>query len=133
VGYYLGDALASLIENAREAAGPDGRVVIRSFREEGKRWPRALVEIIDNGTGMSAEFVRDRLFRPFQTTKPDGVGLGMATASEIVRLHRGTIHVRSQPGGGTLVRVMFPGSARPSSTESAAPTTPTNSLAGEAS
>jgi signal transduction histidine kinase len=130
--YYLGDALASLIENAREAAGSDGRVVIRSFREEGKRRPRALVEIIDNGAGMSAEFVRDRLFQPFQTTKPDGVGLGMATASEIVRLHRGTIRVRSQPGGGTLVRVRFPGSARPSSTESAAPTPRTNSLAGKA-
>lgn len=111
--YYLGDALASLVENAREAAAPEGRVVVRSFREEGKRSLRAIVEIIDNGSGMSAEFVRDRLFQPFHTTKPDGVGLGMATASEIVRLHRGTIRVLSQPGGGTLVRLRLPGSARP--------------------
>ncbi|HLN92452.1 MAG TPA: ATP-binding protein [Thermoanaerobaculia bacterium] len=110
--YYLGDALASLVENAREAAAPEGRVVVRSFREEGKRSPRAIVEIIDNGSGMSAEFVRDRLFQPFHTTKPDGVGLGMATASEIVRLHRGIIRVLSQPGGGTLVRLRLPGSAR---------------------
>lgn len=119
--YYLGDALASLVENAREAAGPEGRVVVRSFQEEGKRSPRAIVEIIDNGVGMSAEFVRDRLFQPFQTTKPDGVGLGMATASEIVRLHRGTIRVLSRPGGGTLVRLKFPGSARPGITETTAP------------
>ncbi len=121
--YYLGDALASLIENAREAAAPDGRVVVRSFREEGKRRARAIVEIIDNGAGMSADFVRDRLFQPFQTTKPDGVGLGMATAGEIVRLHRGTIRVLSQPGGGTLVRLKFPGSARLSAAETAPPAT----------
>ena len=114
--YYLGDALASLIENAREAAAPDGRVVVRSFRDEGRR-PRAIVEIIDNGPGMSAEFLRDQLFQPFQTTKPDGVGLGMATASQIVRLHRGTIRVHSQAGGGTLVRLKFPGSPRASSAE----------------
>jgi signal transduction histidine kinase len=110
--YYLGDAFSSLLENAREAAAPDGRVVVRTFPEEGRRAPRAVVEIIDNGSGMSEEFVRDRLFRPFHTTKPDGVGLGMATASEIVRLHRGTIRVLSQAGGGTLVRVKFPGSSR---------------------
>jgi signal transduction histidine kinase len=118
--YYLGDALTSLVENAREAAAPGGRVVVRSFREDRKR-PRAVVEIIDNGAGMSADFVRDRLFQPFQTTKPDGVGLGMVTASEIVRLHRGTIRVHSQPGGGTLVRLKFPGSARQSEVEAAPP------------
>ena len=115
--YYLRDALASLVENAREAAAPDGRVVVRSFRDEKKRRPHAVVEIIDNGSGMSAEFVRDRLFQPFHTTKPDGVGLGMATASEIIRLHRGTIRVLSQAGGGTFVRRNFPGSSRPAANE----------------
>jgi signal transduction histidine kinase len=123
--YYLGDALASLIENGREAAAPDGRVVVRSSREEGKRRSRAIVEIIDNGSGMPADFLRDRLFQPFQTTKPDGVGLGMATASQIVRLHRGTIRVHSQAGGGTLVRLKFPGSARASSGRPDIPPAPT--------
>ena len=122
--YYLGDALASLIENAREAAAPEGRVVVRSFRDEGKRRPRATVEIIDNGAGMSADFLRDRLFQPFQTTKPDGVGLGMATASEIVRLHRGTIRVHSQAGGGTVVRLKLPGSTRSSIAETDVPAPP---------
>lgn len=119
--YYLRDALASLVENAREAAAPDGRVVIRSFREEGKRRPTAVVEVIDNGAGMSSEFIRDRLFQPFHTTKPDGVGLGLATASEIVRLHRGTIRIFSRAGGGTLVRLRFPGSARPASEDAPVP------------
>ncbi|HEY6066843.1 MAG TPA: ATP-binding protein, partial [Thermoanaerobaculia bacterium] len=64
---------------------------------------------IDNGSGMSPEFLRDRIFKPFQTTKPDGVGLGLATASQIVQFHKGKINVSSRPGGGTIVRVVFPG------------------------
>ena len=58
---------------------------------------------------MSAEFLRDRLSRPYETTKPQGVGLGLATASQIVRFHRGTMRILSQPGGGTLVRLSLPG------------------------
>jgi signal transduction histidine kinase len=73
---------------------------------------------------MTSEFVRDRLFQPFHTTKPDGVGLGLATASEIVRLHRGTIRIHSRAGGGTLVRLKFPGSARHRAEESPAPGLP---------
>lgn len=106
--YFLRDALASLVDNAREAAGPAGRVLVRSFATGKGARRRVNIEIIDNGPGMSPEFVRDRLFRPFQTTKPDGVGLGVFTASQIVRHHRGTIRVRSGPGEGTVIRVSFP-------------------------
>ena len=107
--YYLADAVSSLVENACEAAAPEGRVLVRSFSAGKSRRPRAVIEIIDNGAGMSPEFLRDRLFQPFETTKPQGVGLGLATASQIARLHRGTIRILSQPGGGTLVRLSFPG------------------------
>jgi len=113
--YFLRDALASLIENALEAAAPAGKVLIRTFpRGSGER-SRTIVEIIDNGEGMSAQFVADRLFRPFQTTKPDGVGLGVFTASQIVRHHGGKIRVRSETGEGTIVRLSLPASesARP--------------------
>jgi signal transduction histidine kinase len=106
--YYLGDALSSLLENAQEAAGPEGRVLVRSFSAGTEKRPRALVEIIDNGAGMTPEFLRDRLFQPYHTTKPDGVGLGLVTASQIVRFHGGRIRVTSQPGGGTVVRLAFP-------------------------
>ena len=107
--YFLRDALSSLVDNAIEAAGDGGKVLIRTFSPRaGKRGPRAVVEIIDNGSGMSTEFVRDRLFRPFQTTKPDGVGLGLFTASQIVRHHGGGIRVRSGAGEGTVVRLAFP-------------------------
>jgi signal transduction histidine kinase len=106
--YYLRDALASLVDNALEAAGPEGKVLVRSFSTGKGARQRAHLEIIDNGPGMSPDFVRDRLFEPFQTTKPDGVGLGVFTAKQIVRHHRGTVRVRSGPGEGTVIRVSFP-------------------------
>jgi signal transduction histidine kinase len=106
--FYLSDAVGSLLENAFEAAAAEGRVFLRSFSGGTRARPRAIVEIVDNGDGMTPEFLRDRLFQPFATTKPGGVGLGLATASQIVRVHRGTIRVLSQPGGGTLVRLSFP-------------------------
>jgi signal transduction histidine kinase len=67
-----------------------------------------VVEIIDNGAGMTPEFVRDRLFKPFQTTKSDGVGLGLATASQIVQFHDGKFAILTRPGGGTVIRIAFP-------------------------
>jgi signal transduction histidine kinase len=73
---------------------------------------------------MTQEFLRSRLFKPFQTTKPQGVGLGLSTAAEIVRFHEGTINVLSQAGtpGGTLVRLIFPGIApEPESPKGPAP------------
>ena len=110
--FYLGDAFGSLLENAAEAAGPEGRVLLRTYAAGTPRRPKAVAEVIDNGAGMTQEFLRDRLFRPFETTKPGGVGLGLATASQIVRFHRGMIHILSQPGGGTMVRVSVPAAER---------------------
>jgi signal transduction histidine kinase len=109
--YYLRDALWSLIDNAIEATPAGGKVLVRSFTDVSHKPPRTVVEIIDNGSGMSQEFLRDRLFKPFQTTKPQGVGLGLSTAAEIIRFHDGTINVMSQAGspGGTVIRLIFPG------------------------
>jgi len=105
--FYLRDAFRSLIDNALEAAGAEGRVLVRSFASRGPR-RRAHVEIIDNGPGMHPDFVRERLFEPFQTTKADGVGLGLFTANQIVRHHRGTVRVSTRPGEGTVIRMSFP-------------------------
>jgi signal transduction histidine kinase len=106
--YYLTDAFRSLLDNACEAASPGGKILIRTFAGGSARRRRAILEFIDNGAGMTPEFLRDRLFRAFETTKPQGVGLGLATAGHIVRFHRGSIRVLSQAGGGTLVRVSLP-------------------------
>lgn len=109
--YYLRDALWSLVDNAIEATPAGGKVVIRSFTDSSHDPPRAVVDIIDNGKGMTDEFLRDRLFRPFQTTKPEGVGLGLSTAAEIIRFHEGKISVQSIAAkpGGTIIRLIFPG------------------------
>jgi signal transduction histidine kinase len=107
--FYLGDAFGSLLENAWEAAIPEGKVVLRSYTGGTTRRPRAVVEFIDNGAGMTPEFLRDRLFQPYETTKPQGVGLGLATAGQIVKFHRGSIRILSQAGGGTLIRLSLPG------------------------
>jgi signal transduction histidine kinase len=106
--YYLGDAFQSLVENAREAAAPEGKVLLRTYARRTAKRRRVVIEVIDNGAGMSPEFLRDRLFEPFQSTKAHGVGLGLATAGQIVRLHRGSIRVLSQPERGTIVRMSFP-------------------------
>ncbi|HEX9304484.1 MAG TPA: ATP-binding protein [Thermoanaerobaculia bacterium] len=121
--YYLTDAVKSLIENALEAVPSEGKVLVRTFRDDTAKRPRVVVEIIDNGSGMTPEFVRDRLFKPFQTTKPDGVGLGLATASQIVQFHNGKFAVLTRPGGGTVVRIVFP--AVPAGVPATRPSHPT--------
>ena len=105
---YLQDAFTSLLDNALEAAGPRGKVVVRSFASLARGRARATVDFIDNGQGMSPEFVRERLISPFGTTKQNGVGLGLYTAARIVRYHRGTVRILSAPGGGTVVRLACP-------------------------
>jgi signal transduction histidine kinase len=116
--YYLRDALWSLIDNAIEATPVGGKVLVRSYTDVSRQPNRAVIEIIDNGSGMSKEFLRDRLFKPFQTTKPQGVGLGLSTAAEIIRIHDGVINVMSETArpGGTFVRLIFPGIAPESET-----------------
>lgn len=105
----LREALTSVLENAAEAAV--ARISVRTDADGRGRRRKAVLEIEDDGVGMTEDFLRNRLFRPFQTTKRDGVGLGLYSARQIVSLHRGTIEVRSAPGQGTTVRITLPGAA----------------------
>ncbi len=108
--HYLRDVFLAIVQNALEAVAPaGGRVEVRTFAETCGRRRSAVVEIEDDGPGMSEEFIATRLFRPFQTTKPDGVGLGLYTSSQILLFHKGDLVVKSRPGAGTLVRVLLPG------------------------
>jgi signal transduction histidine kinase len=90
--------------NAREAIGLDGRIQVGTHRRDG--W--AVLDITDNGCGMSPEFVQESLFRPFQTTKKNGIGIGMFHCRLIVEAHRGRIEVESVPGKGTTFHVLLP-------------------------
>lgn len=72
---------------------------------------RVLVDIADQGTGMSEAFVRDTLFRPFGTAKHGGTGIGAFQARELVREAGGDLVVTSRPGQGTTMRLVLPAAA----------------------
>jgi putative PEP-CTERM system histidine kinase len=100
----LQSVIMNVLINARDAVGPKGQVVVRTNHQDG--W--AALSVADNGCGMSPGFLRDSLFRPFQTTKKKGLGIGMFQSKMIVEAHRGTIQVQSDPGLGTTFRIMLP-------------------------
>lgn len=104
--YYLREAIQSVVQNAQEAAASS--VSVRTSLERRGTRDFAVVEVEDDGSGMSADFVRRRLFRPFQTTKAEGVGLGLYTARRILRHHRGDVEVHSVEGEGSRVRLLLP-------------------------
>lgn len=88
---------AHLILNAVEATSTDGSVIVRLEH----RGESALIEVADTGRGMSADFLRDRLFQPFDSTKPAGMGIGVFEAREYLQELGGAIDVVSMPGVGT--------------------------------
>ncbi|MEI7635669.1 MAG: XrtA/PEP-CTERM system histidine kinase PrsK [Syntrophus sp. (in: bacteria)] len=69
----------------------------------------AEISIRDNGCGMSKEFIEKSLFRPFQTTKKTGMGIGLYHCKTIVEAHGGRIEVESEEGQGTTFRILLPG------------------------
>jgi signal transduction histidine kinase len=100
--------IGNLVQNAIEAVPKDGIVNVR-VRTEGKM---AVLEVQDNGPGMEPEFIREKLFKPFRTTKGEGYGIGVYEANEFARSSGGRLDVFSQPGRGTIMKLSLP-SARP--------------------
>jgi signal transduction histidine kinase len=66
------------------------------------------ISVSDTGPGMSRSFIENRLFRPFSTTKKQGIGLGLYTCREVIRASGGSIEVQSVEGAGTTFRVVLP-------------------------
>jgi signal transduction histidine kinase len=95
--------LLNLMLNAEDAM-PDGGALTLQVRGE-PGW--AILDVIDTGCGIPAD-VLPKLFRPFVTTKPEGNGLGLATARKIVIAHGGDIAVQSAVGRGTKFTVRLP-------------------------
>jgi putative PEP-CTERM system histidine kinase len=93
-----------LVNNALDATPPDGRVWLKIDRHGS----HARVEVGDNGHGMSEAFVRDRLFKPFQTTKNTGMGIGAYESFQYVQELGGKVDVRSREGEGTVVTLLLP-------------------------
>jgi len=97
--------VAHLIRNAQEATSADGSVTIRLRRDKGT----AIIRIEDNGCGMPADFIRTRLFRPFDSTKGSkGMGIGAYQARTFVIASGGSLEVESEPGRGTVVTIHLP-------------------------
>jgi PAS domain S-box-containing protein len=103
-------AVRNLLHNAKEAQARAGREAPVEVLVT-QRGERLTLEILDCGDGL-AEEIRDRIFQPFATTRPEGVGLGLALARRIVDLHGGRLSIEARPGGGTVARLEFsPGAA----------------------
>jgi putative PEP-CTERM system histidine kinase len=107
------DAVAThLLNNAVEASETPVQIELR-VEAHG-----VVVDIVDHGSGMLPEFVRDELFRPLRSTKDGGHGIGAYQARELLRDAGGDLLVLSRPGAGTTMRIILP-SVRPSLAEPA--------------
>ena len=96
--------IGHLVQNALDASPPDGRVWISVERQNDK----AAIEVGDTGQGMTQEFVRDRLFKPFQSTKEAGMGIGAYESAQYIRELGGEMTVNSELGKGTRITVTLP-------------------------
>jgi two-component system, NtrC family, sensor histidine kinase HydH len=105
----LKQVLLNLVLNAEQALEPKGggELILITRREEGPGGRWAAFDCIDTGIGIP-ERVRERLFRLYFSTKPDGSGLGLATSKRIVEEHGGSIEVRSEPGKGSQFTIRLP-------------------------
>lgn len=99
----IAKVLTNLVLNATEAVDEGGHIHV-STRAEAE-W--VVVTVEDDGCGMTPEFIAHSLFRPFQTTKKNGLGIGMFQSRMIVEAHGGRLTVSSQPDQGTTFQVFL--------------------------
>lgn len=96
--------IGHLVQNAIDASPTGGRVWVSLERRNDK----AAIEVGDTGHGMTQEFIQDRLFKPFQSTKDAGMGIGAYESAQYVRELGGEMQVDSEPGKGTRITVILP-------------------------
>jgi putative PEP-CTERM system histidine kinase len=100
----LEQALRHLIQNALEASPPDVPVLI----EVSSEGMRGEIAVVDAGEGMSPQFLRQDLFRPFVSTKENGFGVGACEARELIRAMNGRLDVQSREGVGSRFTISLP-------------------------
>jgi signal transduction histidine kinase len=104
-GERFRDVVVNLVVNAIEASPNGGTVGVRLYyRPNGDVFG---LEVRDDGPGIPAT-ERERVLRPFHSTKPGGMGLGLAVAQQGIEDHGGRLEIGDAPGGGALVRVVWP-------------------------
>jgi putative PEP-CTERM system histidine kinase len=99
--------LTHILDNAIEAGGQAAQVQVRLTGQGTPGAAQVAVDVIDTGPGMTPEFVRDELFRPFRTSKREGSGIGAFQARALLREAGGDLLVQSSPGGGTTMRLLL--------------------------
>jgi signal transduction histidine kinase len=93
----------NLLLNSVQATPAGGAITVKTRSVNGK----AEISVIDRGTGIEPKHM-ESIFNPFFTTKPDGVGLGLAIVSKVVDEHGGRMSIESEPGKGSVFRVYLP-------------------------
>ena len=102
----LEQALSHLVQNAIDASPANTPVIIHA----GRRDTEIVLSVIDQGNGMSAEFIRSHLFRPFASTKEGGFGIGAYEARSLIAAMNGRLDVSSREGGGSRFDIVLPAS-----------------------
>lgn len=106
----LSNVLAHLIDNAQQATEDDGEIILTLSETTGFY----LIQIKDSGHGMDEDFIRNRLFKPFDTTKGNaGMGIGMYESRDFIRQLDGDISVQSKSGKGTIITLSIPSGSSP--------------------
>ena len=96
--------LENMLMNAYDATGNDGQIsVATSFQDN---WVE--ISVSDTGCGMSKEFMEKNIFRPFQTTKKQGMGIGLYHCKTIIDAHGGRLNVESEEGRGSVFKILLP-------------------------
>ena len=101
----LEQVLLHLVQNAIDATPNDADAIIIQWHRKGDM---GYIEIADQGTGMSADFVRNKLFKPFSSQKPGGFGIGAFEAKALVIAMGGMLEVESIENVGTRMIISLP-------------------------
>jgi len=101
----LGMVIGHVIRNAQDATPADGSVTVHATAGDGF----AVITVVDNGAGMDETFIRERLFKPFDSTRgAKGMGIGAYQARQFAEEAGGSVHVHSRPGAGTRFEIRLP-------------------------
>jgi signal transduction histidine kinase len=96
--------LENLLMNAYDATGNDGQISVATSSQD--NWVE--ISVSDTGCGISKEFMERNLFRPFQTTKKQGMGIGLYHCKTIIDAHGGKLNVESEEGKGSVFKILLP-------------------------
>jgi putative PEP-CTERM system histidine kinase len=103
-GEEIKKVIVNLVQNALEASPEQGTVMVETGKENGS----VCIRVSDTGIGMTEDYLKNHLFRPFRTTKETGLGIGLYQCRQIVEAHEGKIDVKSEIGKGTVFTIYLP-------------------------